>query len=191
MCEFISWIEYRGEVLYLTDEDLDTKKGKELLDYIQNPDDIKGHGAVRYFYDIPQGQGTDREVIDLSSSDKLPKEIVKAVKECRMSAIGYSETLLNKKGLKEYEAVEQTAWKEYEAIKQTALKEYEAIKQTAWEKYIAIQQPAWKEYLAIEQPAKKEYLAIEQPALKKYLAIQQPAFWKVFKDKKNRQKAWR
>jgi len=237
MCEFISWIEYRGEVVYLTDEDLNTEKGKELLNYIQDPNDICGHGAIRYFYDIPCGQGTDREVTNLSSPDKLPQEIVKAVKEGRMSAIGYSETLLNNKGLKKLEAIEQPTLEKYEAIKEIAWKKYEAIKEIAWKKYKAIERPAWEKFEAIEQSALekyeyeatketaykkydakvdsarkkyyatersaykkyeaikeiayKKYKAIEQPAFEEYKATKQTTFWKVFKDKKNRQKAWR
>ena len=226
MCEFISWIEYRGEVVYLTDEDLNTEKGKELLNYIQDPNDICGHGAIRYFYDIPCGQGTDREVTNLSSPDKLPQEIVKAVKEGRMSAIGYSETLLNNKGLKKLEAIEQPTLEKYEAIKEIAWKKYKAIERPAWEKFEAIEQSAlekyeyeatketaykkydakvdsarkkyyatersaYKKYEAIKEIAYKKYKAIEQPAFEEYKATKQTTFWKVFKDKKNRQKAWR
>jgi hypothetical protein len=34
MCEFVSWIEFEGEIFYLNNQKLKTKKGKELIKYL-------------------------------------------------------------------------------------------------------------------------------------------------------------
>ena len=54
MCEFISWINYNDKIYFLTDDEINTPKGQELKKYLGNKywEDIKGHGAIRYYYDI-------------------------------------------------------------------------------------------------------------------------------------------
>ncbi len=63
MCEFISWIEKEGEVLFLTAKDIDSEHGKKTLESSLN-NDFLGHGAIRRFYG-PDGKslsgGTNRE----------------------------------------------------------------------------------------------------------------------------------
>ena len=54
MCEFISWIETSGEVLFLTGDDLKDKYGKEVLEGSRDNDFI-GHGAIRAFYNLQGG----------------------------------------------------------------------------------------------------------------------------------------
>ena len=78
MCDFISYIEKNGEILYLTDKEVFSKFGKEHLKGCLH-NDILGHGAIRKFYNI-QG-GRDVEVKDFWNLDKLPKEIAAKIKE--------------------------------------------------------------------------------------------------------------
>ena len=62
MCEFISWIEYKGEILFLTDDELETKEGKDLKKYLGSSyyTDIVGHGAiVAYYVGIAKGRWWD------------------------------------------------------------------------------------------------------------------------------------
>ena len=49
MCEFVSWIEYDGEEYFLTNADLETKAGRQLLKSDVR-DDLCGHGAIMAYY---------------------------------------------------------------------------------------------------------------------------------------------
>ena len=84
MCEFVSWIEKDGEVLFLTGEDVfHTKRGRELQKYCKSKDDLTGHGAIRWYFgkdDVPLAGGKERECINFSTPNNFPKAIVKAIK---------------------------------------------------------------------------------------------------------------
>ena len=179
MCEFISWKSYEGKNYYLTNEDLETKAGKELLkpEFVA---DICGHGAIEHYYPELKGKGSNEECSDFSSPNNFPKEIVKALKQGKLTKIGIVLDILNDAGRQEYEKIEQSALAEYKKIQQPAYAEYEKIQQSAWAEYEKIQQPAWAEY-------KK----IEQPALAEYEKIKQPGFWKIAKQKKYRKNKWK
>lgn len=137
MCEFVSWkeieVEGKVEVRYLRNEDLDAKRGKELLNY--SPEDIEGHGAIEFYYEETKGKGVNKECTDFSTPNNFPKEIVKDLKAGKLSRIGIALDILNEKGKKEYEK-----------IKGKAYEEYRKIDSTAWEEYRKIQSKADKEY---------------------------------------------
>jgi hypothetical protein len=179
MCEFVSWIEYNKRVYFLDDNNIQDRL-EEYKKYNKDwREDIKGHGAITWFYPELVGKGKDKECASTHPKD-YPKEIVEAIKEGRLTLIGHNINLLSTKGKKEYEKIEQTAWEEYEKIKQPAWEEYHKIEQTALEEYRKIKQTAWEEYEKIIQTALEEYRKIEQPA-----------FWKVFEDVSNRLEEWR
>ena len=73
MCQFASWKEEKGNVFFLEDKDLKGKKFKEYKEY--NPQwavDIKGHGAIEYFY--PELKSLrDSECTDFSTPNNFPK----------------------------------------------------------------------------------------------------------------------
>jgi hypothetical protein len=77
MCEFISWIEKDGLILYLTDAEI-FGKDKSLLEGCKD-NDFLGHGAIRNFYNIEGG--LEREVRDFWNENILPKEIADKVQE--------------------------------------------------------------------------------------------------------------
>jgi len=186
MCQFISWKEYKGKSYFLTDSDLNTKEGRELL----KPEykaDIKGHGAIEHYYPELKGKGHDKECTDFSTPANFPKEIVKAIKEGRFVNFGICEQILNEKGKAEYLRIKQPAYAKYEKIQQSARVEYKKIQQPAYAKYEKIQQSAYAKYKKIEQPAWAEYLKIQQSAYIKYLKIQQPAYAEYLKTE---QPAW-
>lgn len=87
MCEFASWIEYDGEVYFLTNADLDTLAGKKLLepDYV---DDICGHGAIMHFYPELRNKGIHNECENFMNPNNFPEPLVTALKTGRMSRIG-------------------------------------------------------------------------------------------------------
>jgi hypothetical protein len=158
MCNFISWIEKNGEILFLTANDIfNTKRGRELQKHT-TPDDFIGHGAIEFFYRLEYGTGKHLECEDFSSPKNFPPQIVSAIKRLQFVGLGTPMELLSKTARAEYRKIEQTALAEYRKIEHTALAEYRKI-----------EQPAWAEYEKIEQTA----------------------FWKLFRLKKNRAKAWR
>ena len=124
MCKPISWIEYQNKNYYITNKDLNTKEGKELIKYIGNKDDIQGHGAVRHYYPELKGKGIEQEVNDFSTPKNFPPEIVKDLLKGNFSEVftDFSDMLvmLNDEGRAEYEKIRQSALAEYEKIKQSA-----------------------------------------------------------------------
>ena len=171
MCEFVSWIEHKGEILFLTNDLLDTPKGKELIIFLANRywDDVCGHGAIREYWGLQQGQGLEKEECDLSNPSKLPMQIVVAIKAGKMSRIGLSMNLLTPAASAEYEKIRQSAKAEYEKIRQPAKAKYDKICQSAWAKYDKICQSAWAEY-------KK---------------ICHTEFWELFANSDNRIEVWK
>ena len=78
MCNFISWIERDGELYYLTDEEIFSSFGREMLDGCQDNDFI-GHGAIRRYFQLA-GEGTDHEVRKFWNAAALPKELSRKIK---------------------------------------------------------------------------------------------------------------
>jgi antirestriction protein len=201
MCEFASWVEYDNKPYFLTNDDLDTKEGKKLL-LPEVIADLCGHGAIRSYYPELKDKGIDKETICFSTPKNFPKEIVKAIKEGKLSRIGICLEVLNTQGKKEYKKTMQPAFAEYEKIEQPAFAEYEKIEQPALAEYLKIQQPAFAEYLKIQQPALAEYEKIKKSAFAEYEKIKksayaeyenkdQTAFTKIVKQKKYRVNEWK
>ena len=119
MCEFISWIEYKDEILYLTSKDLETRKGREMLKSVGR-EDIAGHGAIRYYFNIPDGKGTPKECTDFSTPNNFPEDIVRDIKEGLFIGFGIGKQLLTKPAWAEYKEIRQSEWAKYEKIRQSA-----------------------------------------------------------------------
>jgi len=192
MCGFISWIEHDGKNWYLTNKELNSDKGKELLEYCGRAEDLVGHGAIRQYYDFDGG--FDKGCTDFTDPSMLPTEIVKALKDGLFEGIGLPWGILTSEARAEYDKGTQQAQAEYDKIEQPAHVEYEKIRQQAWAEYIKITQPTQAEserYGKIRLPAWAEYVKIQQPAWDKCEKITQPAFWNLFKEPNNRIEAWR
>jgi len=168
MCNFISWIEHKGNVYFLDDSKLNTRQGKELLrpEYIS---DLSGHGAIRHFYSELGDKGINRECENFTTPNNFPPVIVSAIKKGKFINFGICLNILTQPARAEYEKIEQPARAEYEKIKQPAWAEYEKITQSAWAEYEKIKQPAWAEYEKIKQPA----------------------FWRIARKKENRINVWK
>jgi len=212
MCQFVSWKKHENKVYFLTNSDLETKEGKKLLK-AEVIDDLCGHGVIESFYPELKGKGENLECTDFSTPKNFPKEIIKALKEGKLSRIGEALDILNKAGRAEYNKIKQSAWAEYLKIVQSARAEYDKIVQPAWAKYFKIkqsalakyrkiEQSAWAKYLKIEQPARTEYDKIEQSAEAEYRKIEQSAeadynetcalaFSKIVSQKKYRKDEWK
>ena len=154
MCEFISWVEIAGKVLFITD-----KEHEELMSKGDNRDKSErwGHGAIREYWNLKDNEGVNKECTDFSSPANFPPAVAEAIK---MKLMDYSsprcpDELLETTARKKYEAIKTPAWKEYEAIDTTALKEYMAIETSALKKYMAIETTAfWKLFSNVKNRVK-------------------------------------
>jgi len=80
MCEFVSWIECRGEILFLTDAEVFSSHGKDVLQSSRGIDFL-GHGAIRAFYGIQQGVGREQEERRFWDIALFPEPIRKKLEE--------------------------------------------------------------------------------------------------------------
>ena len=173
MCDFISWYEEDGAVIFLTDDDLETKEGKELRKYLGDrfTCDIYGHGAIKKFYELkgwgfPDGM-QQKECNDFSTPNNFPPQIIEAIKSCNLIQIGrLPNSVLLPRGIKAIQ-------------KDKGRQEADAKREEADAK--------WQEADAKRQEA----YAKRQEADVKWQEADANAFWKVFADTKNRKKVWR
>jgi len=189
MCSFVSWIEYKNNIIYLNDDCLRDKKGRELKKHLGEnfQDDIKGYGAIRWYFDLKDNKGVNEESESINTKD-YPEQIVEDIKNCKMTLIGYNFRFLTDSALKDYLAIKNIASKSYLAIKKSAWKDFIDIKKSVYKDYLVIKK--LKYFIDIKKSAYKDYSAIENSAYKDYLAIKNSAFWDLFKIKKNRIKQW-
>ena len=201
MCEFISWKEYNGKIWFLTDKVVKPRLA-EFKKY--NPgwrDDLSGHGAIEWFFNLPSQCEANKECTDFSSPKNFPPEIVEAIKAGALSTIGYGVHILTEPARAEYEKIRGLALAEYEKIERQALVEYEKIRGQAWAEYEKIRGQAWVEYEKIERQALAEYEKIRGPALVEYEKIRGQAwvehekirgqsFWEIARVVQNRTRAW-
>jgi len=179
MCEFISWIEYRGRNYFLTKRELATRDGQKLLREI-GQDEITGHGAIREYYGLEPSWGVNRECTNFKTPNNFPLEIVSAIKEGMFEGLGIALDIFN-----------DSAWAEYEEKRQPAWAKYEEKRQPAWAEYQRVKQRALDEYEKVEQLARAKYDKVEQLAWAEYQRAKQTAFWELAVKKENRVKKWR
>ena len=189
MCDFISWVEYAGRDYFLTTGDLDTKEGRELVEYTKDPDDLLGHGAIRMYWGLGE-KGTNKEQKDLSTPGKLPQEIVKAVVEGRMGWYGDCKDILTPKAQKKYNRVIDLAWKEHNRIVALTSEKRNRVVAPALKEYNRVVDPAQAEYNRVVDPVWEEYNRVIAPAWKEYNIIQQDTIRKLIINPKNRRKEW-
>ena len=113
MCEFVSWIEHKGIIYFLSDDELSTSKGHELRQYCGSEDDLLGHGAIRKYYNLGQDQGVNKECNDFSSPDNFPAKIQTMIRDGkfkRLTLMKFPSSLLSATVLEEYQKIKQPAW---------------------------------------------------------------------------------
>ena len=80
MCNAISWIEFKDKIYIITDAEIKSEKGKELIKKCGNNRDIWGHGFCREYYGL-DNEGNQKEINDFFTKRKeFPKEIQKLLK---------------------------------------------------------------------------------------------------------------
>ncbi len=177
MCRAISWIEKNGELLYITGADLKTKRGKMLIKHCQDPDDYKGHGAIRYFFGNEKPDGTielmiggeEHEVDDFASPKNFPKEIAEAVRWGKFRSIWCGVAgLLRAPLYADYGAKCDLLYADYEAKRDALYADYRAKRNALYADYRAKRNALYADYRA-----KRDAL-----------------FWDLFAINKNRAGAW-
>jgi len=215
VCDFISWIEYKDEILFLTKNELETSRGKALRKYLglHFENDVKGHGAIEWYYKLKDNVGKHKECTDFSNPKNFPAVIVKALKRGDFCGIGIPENYLTQPALAEYQKVTGQALAKYQKVTGQALAKYQKVTGQALAEYEKVTGQAWSEYEKVTGPARAEYqkvkgqaLAENQkvtgqawaeyekvkgPALDEYQKVNGQAFWKIAKKKENRRKEWR
>ena len=83
MCEFISWVEFQGKILFLNDKRMSEKESKMRVKFPDKSERV-GHGAIRWYYSLGDNDGVQKECTDFSSPSNFPKEIVREFKAGRM-----------------------------------------------------------------------------------------------------------
>ena len=185
MCQFVSWIEYHKEVLFLTQREMETKRGRELKKYLgdQFEQDKIGHGAIELYFDLRPNTGIHKECVDFADPDKLPKEIVEAVKDGSFCNFAVPKNLLTDKAVRLVHKIERSAYAKFVKVELRAMVEYCNIVKSADTKT--------EKYDAILLRAQNGRNKITDPAYAVYSAAVAHAFWRVAKDPKNLRIAWR
>jgi hypothetical protein len=149
MCNPMSWIDKDGVILFLIGADLETERGRKLIKYTQNRDDLCGHGAIRYFYGTesesgeitPMIGGIDKEVIDFDIYlfKKLPLKIKMAIGTGEMRGIWCGiKGLLRAPLYADYEAKRDTLDADYKAKRAPLYADYKAKRDTLFWDLFAI-----------------------------------------------------
>jgi hypothetical protein len=120
MCDFVSTCELDEEelesiltvekgdkVLFLTHDDVyKSPKGKKIFGTIPQ-ENLKGHSAVRRFFELKGNVGSEREYNDLSDPESLPPALVRAIRAGKFVGIGYSTQLLSSDGIEKFEKAKE------------------------------------------------------------------------------------
>lgn len=72
---FISWIDIEGELYYLTDKEIFSYDGLTHFAGIPEPEFVLGHEAIREFYSLRKGSGTEHNCREFWNPVLLPTEI--------------------------------------------------------------------------------------------------------------------
>ena len=211
MCEFISWIEKEGTVLFLNPNDVyDTKRGKELQDYCKDNRDLIGHGAIKWFYSITTDVA-ERECIDFSSPNNFPPEIADAIKKGLMAGFdvpfpkgllagaaegsrdearaAYDEARAAYNEARDAYNEARAAYDEARAAYNEARAAYDKARD-AYDKARAAYNKAVAAYNKASDACDKASAAYNKASDACDKAVAKP-FWNLFSDTKNRSKAWK
>jgi len=148
---------------------LHTRRGKELREFCKSAEDYTGHGAIRFYYELPLFVGVNKECTDFSTPGNFPPTIVESIKSGEFRGLGIAIELLTATTQRAYNEAVAPAWKAYNEAAATVQKAYNEARATAWKAYNEATAPVWKAY--------NEAAAT--------------AFWDLFAIPENRKKEWR
>ena len=184
MCDDISWVEIGNGILFLSDDDLASTRGQELLQFAITAGDFRGHGAIRAYYakqfSHPLRRGANREMSDFSSPTNFPPEIVEAIKGGRMTRchVAAWEQLLTSAACEEAIAAYEEAGAAFDKARAAYDKARAAFDKAraAFEEARAAYEEAWDAYMEARAARDKAWDA---------------AGWRLFANAENRMAAWR
>ena len=173
MCDFVSWIETKNRVLFLTDANI--RDWERAGDRPACPDKSErvGHGAIRLFYGLNETDGINKECTNFSSSSNFPVPIAKAIKDGKITC-----NLVFPKGLASDEL-----YADYTAKRSLLYADYAAQRNLLDDDYDAKRKPVYDDYTAKLKPLDDAYAA--------KLTMLYADCWCKFNKIKNRAPAWR
>lgn len=186
MCDFVSWVELpNGKHRFLTREQLETQRGAELIEHVASREDLCGHGAIRWYYGIPDHMGANRECSWFRDKKFHPPEIVRAIETGLMEGIGRSIALLS-----------SSAWGSFETTARMLSVKYESELQVAMSRYERGSHPEHetdrlRERVDRRTVAVGEYQSTRQRLKNERFLAEQVCFWALFAEPENRRESWR
>jgi len=218
MCERISWIALPDKtLLYLTTYDLwDTPQGAKVRERFRT-DDWWGHAAINFYYEqhLQRKFGSEGECTGFRAPANFPPEIAQAIEngkfrdvaDLRMLTVAARAKLPKESVLRQLSAV-QDEWDAMRVKTRAARAKLDAV----WDKYNAAR-VKWGNVTAAQ--AKLDAVRVKSAQLDAVRAKLNaarvtldatwdkwalaratssdpfPEFWKLFRNKRNRAKAWR
>ena len=184
MCDFVSWIETKNRVLFLTDANI--RDWERAGDRPACPDKSErvGHGAIRLFYGLNETDGINKECTNFSSSSNFPVPIAKAIKDGKITC-----NLVFPKGLASDEL-----YADYTAKRSLLYADYIAKLKPLDDAYYAKRNPLEDAYDAQRNLLDADYDAKRTMVYDAYAAkrtILNDVCWDKFKEIKNRAPVWR
>lgn len=182
ICEFVSWIEHNGKVLFLNDARM---KEKEQQMKVKYPDksERQGHGAIRWYYGLLDNQGVNKECTDFIKLNNFPPIITKAIKTGKMTYGTVQQGLL-------LDAIYAKRQPERDTIYAKRQPEQDAI-YTKWQQERDAIYTKWQPELdAINAKWQQERDALNTKWQPEWDAIN-AKYWKLFRNPKNRQPQWK
>jgi hypothetical protein len=182
VCNFISWIKYQGKIYFLNTEQMNSQR---LMDWNQSKDDLTGHGAIRFMYDIPQHEGEDCECQDFSNPANFPIVIVSAIKRGELTSFdAVPKGILKPSLYADYEAKRNALYADYWAKRNALHADYWAKRNALYADYEAKLKPSLDaDYWAKCNALDADYWAECKPLDADY--------WAKVKIQENRSKEWK
>ena len=183
MCNFISWKECQGKYYFLTN-DVVALKLEEFKKYNAGwKNDLVGHGAIEWFFNLPHGCGKNFECEDFSTPSNFPSVIVEAIKAGKMSFGPLPDLLLSESQQKNYYAKRKSLYDDYYAKCKSLDDDYYAKRKPLDDDYYAKRIPLDDDYNAKRKSLYDDYYA-------KCKSLDDD-LWKKFQNPRNRNKNWR
>ena len=195
MCDFVSWVEIKDRVLFLTDDNI--KDWERAGDRPACPDKSErvGHGAIRLFFGIDETDGINKECTNFSSPSNFPVPIAKAIKDGKITCNDFfPKGLLSDELYADYTAKRKMLNDDYDAKRNPVYAAHIAKLKPLDDAYYAKRNPLEDAYDAQRNLLDADYDAKRTMVYDAYAAkrtILNDVCWDKFKEIKNRAPAWR
>jgi len=184
MCQFVSWVERRGKVYFLTSEQLESERGQKWVKEEKvSPDDLCGHGTIRLWYRIDAGDGVDKEQTDFTRPSDFPPEIAEAVKAGKFNSFPLPKGLLRM-------ALDDDYWDKCMALNADYWAKRNALDNDYWTKHNALDDDYWDKRNALGDDYRAKYNALDDDYRDKCMALNAD-YWALFTSPENRAIKWR